>query len=91
MGFLPIFLALSLFLLLWAIVVGTFIGSEKKKILLLAMEMGVEPSLTAVDAALGVTAAQEKWSLRAKMIRYNRLINSFPYKIVASFAKARTF
>ncbi|MEQ8532788.1 MAG: hypothetical protein RIF36_20340 [Imperialibacter sp.] len=91
MGFLPIFLTLSLFLMLWGMVVSQFLRSEKKKILTSISEFGLSGSLEVVDQKLTSEDSKELRSLRAQMFRYNKLISSFPYRIVAMLMKLRKF
>ena len=91
MGFLPIFLALGLFLMLWAIVVSQFLAIEKRKIQAMTGDLSLASTLAAVDARLNEEGAQELRSLRARMLRYNKLINSYPYKIVAGIIGSKKF
>ncbi len=91
MGFLPIFLALSLFLMLWGIVVSQFLIGEKKKIQILTSDMEIDPSLDSVESVISKQSSEELRKLRAMMFRYNKLISSFPYKLIAGLIKARSF
>jgi hypothetical protein len=91
MGFLPIFLALSLFLMLWGMVVNQFLRSEKKKIVASTSEFGLSGSLELVEQKLASENSKELRSLRAQMFRYNKLISSFPYRIVATLMRLRKF
>lgn len=88
MGFVPIFLALALFIMLWGIVVGQFIRSERRKITTASAELGIPIVL---DQLMQGEGSEAVLSVRAKMIRYNRLISSFPYKIIASLMNAKGF
>jgi hypothetical protein len=91
MGFLPIFLALTLFLMLWSIVVSQFLIAEKKKIAAMSDDLGIAGDLSQVDQQLKSLNSYELRALKAKMFRYNRLISSFPYKIVAGLIGSKKF
>ena len=91
MGFLPIFLALSLFIMLWGIVVSQFLLAERRKILALAAEMGISETLAATEAKIMEKDSTDFRGLKAKMLRYNKLISSYPYKIVAGLMHSKKF
>ena len=77
--------------MLWAIVVSQFLAVEKKKIQAMTGDLSLASTLAAVDAQLNEEGARELRSLRARMLRYNKLISSYPYKIVAGLIGSRKF